>query len=154
MDTATAHGGGVYDELVGVTPAKEFTESGTTSSAAGKFTVMFPSPGKYRVQLDCVLATGESVSHEDTVDSFYVRRELRELTDRDRNLFLDTFMTLYNTGAAEGVKSFGTHFKPLTYFEKMHLDAAAGRLVDHIHDGMGVLTQHMALTAEFELVSL
>ena len=112
--------------------------------------VIFPSPGTYSRFL-CTLLDGSTVDYVDVVDAYYVRRELRELSIRDKNLFLDTFLTLYHTGAAEGVKLFGAHYKPLSYFEKMHLDAAASRRVDHIHDGMGFITQHMALTAEMEL---
>ena len=33
----------------------------------------------------------------------------------------------------------------------MHLAMAASRDVDHIHDGMGIVTQHVAITNEFEL---
>ena len=150
LDVASRHGGGVYDELSNAVPAKEFLSQGKITLSE-KLSVIFPSPGTYSISFLCTLLDGSTVDYVDVVDAYYVRRELRELSIRDKNLFLDTFLTLYHTGAAEGVKLFGTHYKPLSYFEKMHLDAAASRRVDHIHDGMGFLTQHMALTAEMEL---
>jgi len=81
----------------------------------------------------------------------YVRRELRELTLVDREAFLDGFMTIYRTNARTGTEMYGKHFKPLSDFVNVHLEAAGSRDVDHIHDGLGLVTQHTALTMEFEL---
>ena len=82
---------------------------------------------------------------------YYVRRELRDLTTRDRELFLDSFVTLYKTSTAEGVKTYGKHYRSLTDLCAMHLRAAGKRNTDHIHDGLALITQHVAMTMEFEL---
>ena len=60
-------------------------------------------------------------------------------------------MKMHITPTDDGVKKYGKHYRSLVDFEREHLEAAAARDLDHIHDGQGVLTQHMSLTAEFEL---
>ena len=52
---------------------------------------------------------------------------------------------------ARGRAAYGPHYKALAEFELMHLNAAGDRAVDHIHDGMGIATQHISMTGEFEL---
>ena len=59
---------------------------------------------------------------------YYVRRELRELTVADKELFLDTFVTLYKTPTAEGVTKYGKQYRSLTALSAMHLRSAANRL--------------------------
>ena len=82
---------------------------------------------------------------------YYVRRELRELSKRDLELFLDTFVTLFQTPTAEGVKTYGKNYRSLTDLCAIHLRAAGKRDSDHIHDGLALVTQHVAMTMEFEL---
>jgi hypothetical protein len=82
---------------------------------------------------------------------YYVRRELRELTVADKELFLDTFVILYTTPTAEGVAKYGKYYRSLTDLSMIHLRGAANRVSDHLHDGLGLVTQHAAMTMEFEL---
>jgi hypothetical protein len=153
----TASGGGLYDDFVGVQKAATFSKSGTaaadTDSGDGSvaFAVVFPAPGSYQVSLTCDLADGTSATLIEEVSCMYVRRELRELTLVDREAFLDGFLALYHTHAEEGRVKYGKHFKPLSEFVQAHLDAGGARVTDHIHDGLGLLTQHTSLTMEFEL---
>ena len=46
---------------------------------------------------------------------------------------------------------YGPLFQDSAYFASMHLNYAGDRDCDHMHDGMGFITQHLGLTAEFEL---
>ena len=73
------------------------------------------------------------------------------MTKRDLELFLDTFVTLYKTSTAGGVNVYGENYRSLTDLCAMHLRAAGQRNVDHIHGGLGLVTQHVAMTMEFEL---
>ena len=66
-------------------------------------------------------------------------------------MYLDGFMIMHTTPYHEGKKKYGKYFRPLTDFEIMHLQGAAARGFDHLHDGVGLPTQHIAMTAEFEL---
>jgi hypothetical protein len=131
-----------------------------------RVSVSFPSPGEYSVALRCsyeLLTGAESAvtaapttttlahSWSQSVSCFYVRRELRDLSDDDRDRFLDAFVTLATTPTEKGRIEHGDHYKSLAEFELMHLNAAGDRSVDHIHDGLGIVTQHMAMTTEFEL---
>ena len=71
---------------------------------------------------------------------YYVRRELRELTVADKELFLDTFITLAKTPTAEGLTKYGKQYRSLTALSAMHLRSAANRLSDHMHDGLGLVS--------------
>jgi hypothetical protein len=147
--TSKNEAGGIYDDFVTVGASSGFRASG--SGVTASFDVEFPAPGSYAVTLTCALTDGSSATIDDEVSCMYVRRELRALSLVDREAFLDGFMTLYKTGAAEGVKTYGKHYKPLSEFVVAHLDAAGARDLDHIHDGLGLVTQHTAMTLEFEL---
>ena len=50
----------------------------------------------------------------------------------------------------EGRAAYGTHYKSLDEFCALHLNAAGARSHDQIHDGMGIVTQHLAITQAFE----
>lgn len=44
----------------------------------------------------------------------------------------------------------GQRYRSLDYFVLKHLELAADRESDKMHDGMGFLTNHLALSLEFE----
>ncbi|KAH8077199.1 hypothetical protein JL720_10162 [Aureococcus anophagefferens] len=77
----------VYDDEVA---SRSFTANGTTVA------VVFPRPGTYAVTVSCLngAAAGKhkTLSATKKVTCTYVRRELRELSDADRDAFLDAFM--------------------------------------------------------------
>lgn len=151
--TANANGasaeGGPWDHITGVETAKDFARTGTTDTAS--FTVRYPSPAQYKLTVSCEYEDGEKALLETELSCYYVRRELRDLTTRDRELFLDSFVTLYKTPTAEGVKTYGKNYRSITDLCAMHLRAAGTRDTDHIHDGLALVTQHVAMTMEFEL---
>lgn len=80
----------------------------------------------------------------------YVRREIRSLSDHDRNLFLDTVLVMQNVPMADGQQIWGPKFKEKDYFVRLHLLYGADRDCDHWHEGTGFVTSHVALTLEFE----
>ena len=53
-------------------------------------------------------------------------------------------------GAAEGKRTYGDRYRSLDDFVALHLELAADRVDDHMHDGLGFLTMHVALTSFFE----
>jgi len=81
----------------------------------------------------------------------YVRREVRDLTIKDRDLLLDTMYTLWSVSDDEGQKKYGANYHSSTYFVEWHFFNAGQRESDHIHEGAGFLTQHLKLTNAFEL---
>lgn len=139
---------GVYDDFL---VSEDMGSLYASGSGVKAFVVDFRSPGTYSVSLTCNMEDGTTAELLDTVNCYYVRRELRQLSLVDREAFLEGFMTMYKTGRAEGAKKYGKHYKPLSEFVNEHLTAAGQRRVDHIHDGIGLVTQHTAMTLEFEL---
>lgn len=80
----------------------------------------------------------------------YVRREIRHLTEVDRAAYFDALVVMAKLPSSQGIASFGPLFRSLSHFVKIHLDRAGDKACDHMHDGLGFLTQHIALTNDFE----
>ena len=130
-------------------------DSATSAHGEAQPVVRFDKLGSYRVSLE--VASGGPASAEGGTTSAsrvflcrYVRRSIRDLGEDDRNLFLDTFVTLTKVGEKEGKAAYGPDYHELDYFNRVHLERAAGRQNDALHDGMGFMLQHISLTDEFE----
>ena len=80
----------------------------------------------------------------------YVRREIRRLSDRDRELYLDALHQISSLRAEAGRAKFGERFFNLAHFATLHLTLAGTREGDQLHDGLGFLTGMIALSASFE----
>jgi len=80
----------------------------------------------------------------------YVRREIKTLTDEDREAFFDGLEVMVTIPQEEGTRKFGPTFKNNEYFTHMHNVLAGSRDCDHLHQGRGFLTNHMSLTLMFE----
>ena len=80
----------------------------------------------------------------------YVRREIRSLTDEDRETFFTALELLYSLSEIEGQRLYGSKFHNAEYFSYKHLTGAGTTDCDHWHDGAGIITHHMAFTLEFE----
>ena len=80
----------------------------------------------------------------------YVRREIRTLTDEDRETFFSALELLYSLSETEGQRLYGSKFHNAEYFSYKHLTGAGTTDCDHWHDGAGIITHHMAFTLEFE----
>lgn len=149
--------------------ASTSTSSSSTAAANYEATLTFPAPGKYRITAQCSFAASAATSSEaplsvgkstiakstssvsEEVTVAYIRRELRQLTKKDKDAYLDTFLVLHQTSTSSGRQTYGPHYQSLTDLQLLHLSAATDRREDHLHDGMGFLTQHVAMTMAFEL---
>lgn len=80
----------------------------------------------------------------------YVRREIRDLNDVDREAFFDTSKVLYTLTPKEGLAAYGDRFKDINFFVQLHNVLAGARECDHMHDGLGFIAQHAAFTLVYE----
>lgn len=80
----------------------------------------------------------------------YVRRELRSLSETDKDLFFHAMEQIWFVKEEEGAALYGENWHPITYFTQKHTHLAGDKTCDHMHDGLGFLTQHMSLGIEFE----
>ncbi|CAM9196291.1 unnamed protein product [Pylaiella littoralis] len=80
----------------------------------------------------------------------YVRREIRDLTDRDREIFFNAISVLQRVPSAVGREIYGDNYYSRDYFNRLHFYGGADHICDHLHDGTGFTTSHMALTMQFE----
>lgn len=71
----------------------------------------------------------------------YVKREIRALTAEDRTAFFDAAQTLWKTTTEAGQRLYGPDYMDIMYFTSYHLTYAAERSCDHMHDGVGFMTQ-------------
>ncbi|CAN0036882.1 unnamed protein product, partial [Choristocarpus tenellus] len=107
---------------------------------------IFEKVGKVKVTLSQIIpSTGQLVSHSEYVMVKYVRREIRTLTDHDREAFLDAMETLYRLPTRIGVDIYGPLYKGIDFFIQMHLNGAGTVECDHWHDDAGEQTGMYAL---------
>ena len=64
---------------------------------------------------------GESATTEFTVTVKYVRREIRSLTDRDREVFFNAMAVMQRVPSAVGRAIYGRKYYSKDYFNRMHL---------------------------------
>ena len=123
--------------------------------------IVYGNPGSFELDTigvyDCtVTATSikdsEKYSQSFQLASKYVRREIRSLTDDDRQLFFDALHEIYSVNSETGKNKYGSKFQTAEYFLFKHLTGAGVSNCDHWHDGAGLVGNHMALTLEVEQV--
>eukprot|EP00635_Sarcinochrysidales_sp_CCMP3193_P011712 CAMPEP_0118902866 /NCGR_PEP_ID=MMETSP1166-20130328/7961_1 /TAXON_ID=1104430 /ORGANISM="Chrysoreinhardia sp, Strain CCMP3193" /LENGTH=640 /DNA_ID=CAMNT_0006842081 /DNA_START=1 /DNA_END=1923 /DNA_ORIENTATION=+ len=111
---------------------------------------------EWNLDVNAGLAPGEYVLRASTgettvVYSTYVRRELRELDDEDRERYANATRVLYATSTERGREIYGSpKFLGLDALVTLHHEAAAQRDADHMHQGQGFLANHAKLTKLFE----
>ncbi|CAM9513044.1 unnamed protein product [Ectocarpus sp. 12 AP-2014] len=111
----------------------------------------FTSVGLHDVSLMQIdVATGKVYRMSSHVMVKYVRREIRQLKDEDREAFFDALETLYRLPTPEGNAVYGDEYKGINFFVQMHLDGAGVKDCDHWHDDAGIMTHHVGYTLQFE----
>lgn len=74
-------------------------------------TVTLTTPGAYSLVVEELLENGDVVAKRTVaVTCKYVRREIRSLTDADREEFLDTMQLFYGISNTEGKDNYGQDF--------------------------------------------
>ena len=94
--------------------------------------------------------TSTKYTQDFTLAVKYVRREIRSLTDADREKFFEALYKIYSVDATTGTKLYGAKFHTAEYFLWKHLTGAGTADCDHWHDGAGLVNNHVALTLEVE----
>ena len=107
----------------------------------------FGAVGTYTVQVTTPRSWGYT---EYTVSARLVRREIRNLSDEERERFFAALHRVYVTEQAEGENLYGPNFRSAAWLVREHLYGAADIECDHWHDDAGILTHHMAFTLELE----
>ncbi|CAB1119543.1 unnamed protein product [Ectocarpus sp. CCAP 1310/34] len=111
----------------------------------------FTSVGLHDVALRQIdVSTGNVYRMSSHVMVKYVRREIRQLKDEDREAFFDAMETLYRLPTSEGNAVYGDEYKGINFFVQMHLDGAGVKDCDHWHDDAGIMTHHVGYTLQFE----
>ena len=101
-------------------------------------------------KLSNTMTSNTVYTYDFTLAVKYVRREIRTLTDEDRESFFTALELLYSLSETEGQRLYGSKFHNAEYFSYKHLTGAGTTDCDHWHDGAGIITHHMAFTLEFE----
>eukprot|EP01034_Spumella_vulgaris_P025775 gene25775-32266_t len=85
-----------------------------------------------------------------TLISKYVKREIRSLTDSDRNKFLNATSKIWTLSSTDGKALYGENFTSIHTFVREHAIASGDMMCDQFHEGSGFLTHHLALSNSFE----
>lgn len=133
-----------------------FTKKGNNSisshglSSDGAIVATLNAVGEYAFEVTEVCDQRTILQLNMTVWVKYVRRELRSLTDHDREAFLDAYHTLFTVSTIKGRELYGERYKSVKYFSTLHNDAGGNSVCDEYHGGKGFLTNHMFLSSYFE----
>lgn len=111
--------------------------------------ITFTETGRYNITLQEKRET-RFVNTESSVICRYVRREIRSLCGDELDRFFNTLSIMYRTPWAEGQALYGNVWRNAGVFTRDHNTLAGQRECDHMHDGLGFLTLHGALTLDFE----
>lgn len=104
--------------------------------------VSLSTPGVY-TSLVQSMDTEENIisTSRETIYVKYVRREIRALLPDDREAFMDAAHTVWTLSTEEGQKLYGPDYNDIHYFTGYHLTMAGLKYCDHMHDGLGFMTQ-------------
>jgi hypothetical protein len=115
--------------------------------------MVFTEIGDYVVEAS-LTHTDLGLIHTSAVNvvSRYVRRDLRKLSETDTAAYLDAARVLYDISTVSGKLIYGENYMDMTNLNEIHLhNAVPDRFHDRLHDGMGFMTQHFALTNQYEM---
>ena len=96
------------------------------------------------------LATAASATVVTKVMVKYVRREVRSLTDADREAWLSAVQVLQHVPTSAGQSLYGAKYYSKDHFTRLHLYYGGALDCDHWHQGAGFVTSHVALTLMWE----
>lgn len=80
----------------------------------------------------------------------YVRRDIESLTEADLDSTMNAMYKLWEVSEEDGQALYGDEFHSAKYFTEAHHFNAGGPISDHIHEGLGFVTQHIKLSNMFE----
>ncbi|CAM9863802.1 unnamed protein product [Pylaiella littoralis] len=82
----------------------------------------------------------------------YVRREIRTLTDEERDELLDAMYTLWEVkvDGGDGKELYGDNYADIYAMSRLHIMAAMNKSCDHFHDGLGFLIGHSMISNTFQ----
>ncbi|CAM9493178.1 unnamed protein product [Ectocarpus sp. 6 AP-2014] len=129
-------------------------ESSPIQAAGAVAEVVLTSLEENMITLEEVnVADGKIVRRlEETVMVKYVRREIRSLTDDEREELLDAMFTIWDVrvDGGNGKELYGDGYADIYAINRLHHKAATHGSCDHFHDGLGFLVSHSVLTNTFE----
>lgn len=88
-----------------------------------------------------VVIGSSTYSRSFTIANKYIRREIRSLTDEDRDEYFDALLKLYEVDQETGEATYGSNYASAEYLLAKHLNGAGRSDCDHWHDGAGKMTQ-------------
>lgn len=110
--------------------------------------IIFPEVGDY--VLIGETSTGKIRRHEFPVTAKIIRREIRSLSESDRDNYFAALRMFYVISQEDGERFYGSNYMSLTYLVRQHLYGAASITCDHWHDGAGIINHHVGVTWEME----
>lgn len=125
-----------------------------TVSPSAPAKVTLGATGTYRMTVTALDSSSQAVVAEYSADIMckYVRRELRDLLRDDRERLLKAMEITYRVPTSTGRQLYGSSYQSAGEFIRAHNSLAGKRDCDHMHDGLGFLTLHTALTMQYEQV--
>jgi len=114
-------------------------------------TLTLTDVGKYTVNVHAYNADGDyQATYSTLFICKYVKREIRTLTDTDRDAVLDAMAAVWQYSQEEGEALYGKKFTSIEKYVTVHSAASNDIMCDMYHEGSGFLTHHLGMAVSFE----
>ena len=105
----------------------DFANTTESSGSTNSYEYVFTDVGTYTVHVTGTNADGEHLIHYmEQMLCRYVKRELRSLTDSDRDLFITAMSTIWKTSAGDGREAYGSGYTSIDEFVLHHAFQSSG----------------------------
>eukprot|EP01035_Chromulina_nebulosa_P018832 gene18832-24613_t len=142
---------GVYDAVVSISPIKKSKSHALRSiNPDSLISKKRKLKGDFDINTVDLTSTSQSFQLHFTLAVKYIRREIRTLTDDDREKYFNALLLTYKLNDDEGQKLYGSKYHSAAYFAAKHLLGAGRTDCDHWHDGAGFMNNHIAIILELE----
>eukprot|EP01035_Chromulina_nebulosa_P020764 gene20764-26924_t len=106
---------------------------------------------KYTLTVNALSYEREVISSKSGIAKcLYVRREIRDLTDKDLDATMTAMHELWAYDSETGKEIYGDDFISAKNLLEMHYFQASWRDTDHSHEGLAFLSHHLQMTNFFE----
>eukprot|EP01035_Chromulina_nebulosa_P020765 gene20765-26925_t len=121
------------------------------SSKSTSVNVQCSPHDKFTLTVNVISINNEVVSsNSGLAKCLYVRREIRDLTDKDLDATMTAMHELWAYDSETGKEIYGDDFISAKNLLEMHYFQASWRDTDHSHEGLAFLSHHLQMTNFFE----
>lgn len=148
LEISNTQSGCLYSYSINLMPSTELVQEGVMDKGVIYFQPT--APGEYLLTFNDSCHHDNIIMHKKTIYSKYVRRNILDLTEEDRERFLDAYHKLWHINTSYGKVLYGENYRSMNYISMIYNDGSTNGIYDQFHDDNGYLPNHAWLSALVE----